>query len=295
MAASKRWTWTFFLDQGDWTPQYLPDKMDYLIYEEEICPDTGRHHLQGYIRLKKKTRMATVKKMLHNTCHLEIARGTEAENIIYCSKDRDKSTNWSELGEPDPDAGKAGRRTDLECVIADVESGMHEPIFICTDDILQTRCPMERAIQETPEPVCPLPLRTRKTHRIIQGVSSSPKRSKSYSTLRGYGSWKITQGENTIPQRLHRPPRSGSLWKLLRRRLHHLRGMESQRLAFTEDEHATRCVELSTRLQVPEQDGYVEQSDNPYELCASGVVSINDDGGETSDTAEEADEYSIGN
>lgn len=103
--------------------------MSYMIYEQETCPVTGKIHLQGYMRLKKKTRFNTVKKMLHDSCHLEAAKGTEESNITYCSKERDKSLNWKEWGVPQPDAGRQGARHDLDPVIDDINKGLHSLFF----------------------------------------------------------------------------------------------------------------------------------------------------------------------
>lgn len=51
--------------------------------------------------------------------HCSVARGNEQENRTYCTKDGD----FEEYGHYDPEAGKKGRRTDLEEIAARVAAG----------------------------------------------------------------------------------------------------------------------------------------------------------------------------
>ncbi|AXH73491.1 MAG: putative viral replication protein [Circoviridae sp.] len=55
------------------------------LYGKEICPTTGRTHLQGFLHLKKAMRITELK--LIGKPHLEACKGSEAQNIKYCSKD----------------------------------------------------------------------------------------------------------------------------------------------------------------------------------------------------------------
>ena len=72
--------------------QDMPYK--YLIYGREVG-DEGTPHLQGYVQLKKITRLTGMKK-LHPTAHWEVAKGTEEQNRTYCSKEGD----FQEFGTP---------------------------------------------------------------------------------------------------------------------------------------------------------------------------------------------------
>jgi len=56
------------------------------LYGEEICPSTGKLHLQGFFHLKKAMRITEIK--LINNPHLESCKGSEEQNEIYCSKDK---------------------------------------------------------------------------------------------------------------------------------------------------------------------------------------------------------------
>lgn len=54
----------------------------------EICPSTGKQHLQGYIKLTKMMRFDTLKKYpFFCNGHFEKPRGTMQHNFDYCSKE----------------------------------------------------------------------------------------------------------------------------------------------------------------------------------------------------------------
>lgn len=78
----------------------------YIIYGREVCPTTGRRHLQGYLNLVKPTKFNTVKAYVGESAHLEVAGGSDADSRRYCSKDGD----FVELGNP----VTQGQRSDLE-------------------------------------------------------------------------------------------------------------------------------------------------------------------------------------
>lgn len=57
----------------------------FLIYGKEHCPTTGTPHLQGFVVFAAPKKLAAVKK-IHPTAHWEVAKGTTAQNVTYCSK-----------------------------------------------------------------------------------------------------------------------------------------------------------------------------------------------------------------
>lgn len=71
----------------------LPEPNDatasYWIWGEEICPDTGRLHYQGFIILDRRSRFAAAKRAIGGgiDVHLESRQGTRAEARAYCIKD----------------------------------------------------------------------------------------------------------------------------------------------------------------------------------------------------------------
>lgn len=61
---------------------------DYFIVGKETG-DQGTPHLQGYCAFKKRYRFTGAKKAISPRCHIEVSRGTPADNRIYCSKEGD--------------------------------------------------------------------------------------------------------------------------------------------------------------------------------------------------------------
>lgn len=74
----------------------------------EETGDTGTPHLQGYLEFGKRVTITALQKRLKKLgikMHLEVAKGTRAQNEEYCCKEG----KWQEWGEP----MMAGKRTDL--------------------------------------------------------------------------------------------------------------------------------------------------------------------------------------
>ena len=87
---AKRWCFTLNnYDNSEWlnVVDRVTDKVvKYAVIGEETG-NSGTVHLQGYIRFKTKQRMSSVKKHVGKRAHVEICRGTEEENKLYCVKD----------------------------------------------------------------------------------------------------------------------------------------------------------------------------------------------------------------
>lgn len=84
--------WTFTLNNP--TPDHevvlrdlVPDIASYVVFGRETG-DSGTPHLQGYLQLVKRKRLAGMKKLLQ-TAHWEPARSTLDANKKYCTKDGD--------------------------------------------------------------------------------------------------------------------------------------------------------------------------------------------------------------
>lgn len=57
----------------------------WVIFGEEVCPTTGRPHLQGYVKFAKRQRFTQVTKIIE-TAHWAVADKSDELNYIYCSK-----------------------------------------------------------------------------------------------------------------------------------------------------------------------------------------------------------------
>lgn len=94
IAASKRWCFTF----NNWEEKEYIETIDkfkaisanYIVGKE--TGESGTPHLQGYIELEKRFRPSELK--LSKKIHWEKCKGSPEENIKYCSKDGDFSTNF---------------------------------------------------------------------------------------------------------------------------------------------------------------------------------------------------------
>jgi len=67
---------------------------NYIVYGIE-AGESGTPHLQGYVQLKKKLRLAQVKTLISSRAHLEVQRGSVMQAVMYCKKD----SNFKEFGE----------------------------------------------------------------------------------------------------------------------------------------------------------------------------------------------------
>lgn len=88
----KRWAFTHY-GVDDKRPLFPLEKIEYLIEGEEVCPSTGRRHVQGYVHFKKEQRISSIRKIAPIS-KLFRARGTGKQNYLYCSKEE----NYKEYG-----------------------------------------------------------------------------------------------------------------------------------------------------------------------------------------------------
>lgn len=77
----------------------LNNDIRYIIYQKEQCPTTGNIHYQGFIQLSKQERISWLKNNISPTAHFEKCRGTELQNIEYCSKDNTRIEDPVILGQ----------------------------------------------------------------------------------------------------------------------------------------------------------------------------------------------------
>lgn len=86
---TKNYLWTLH----DYTEEHLTVLKEvectYIIWGHELCPESGRPHLQGYIVLNKEKTITAIKKFIGiNTVHYTVADGDSLHNYKYCTKTR---------------------------------------------------------------------------------------------------------------------------------------------------------------------------------------------------------------
>jgi len=79
MSAAKNWVFTInnYRDNDIEKLEKMFDHghFSYIVYGKEVG-EHGTPHIQGYVQLKKKMRMAQVKKFISSRAHLEVSRGS---------------------------------------------------------------------------------------------------------------------------------------------------------------------------------------------------------------------------
>lgn len=94
-----------------------------LCYQLEIAPSTGQKHLQCYFELKSPVVFDTMKKKFSPfQPHLEVAKGTAQENLVYCTKEETRAPGSHPVVEGDFSV-TAGTRTDLTAVKDSILAG----------------------------------------------------------------------------------------------------------------------------------------------------------------------------
>jgi len=61
-------------------------KVSYCCFQQEKGA-SETPHLQGYFSLYSKKRLSTLKKLVSDKAHFEVARGSPLQNLLYCSKE----------------------------------------------------------------------------------------------------------------------------------------------------------------------------------------------------------------
>lgn len=83
--------------EGDWIGcrDRLKDCCKYFVAGKEVCPETSRPHLQGYVYFTNQVSFRHVATtMFKGKAHVEVAKGDSLQNFAYCSK----GGNFEEFG-----------------------------------------------------------------------------------------------------------------------------------------------------------------------------------------------------
>lgn len=87
---SRHWCFTSFNTGQDGTLTIPGPRsgVDYFCFQQEVCPETQKHHLQGYVCFTKRHRRSGVKAIYSDLegAHWESTKGSPEEAIAYCSK-----------------------------------------------------------------------------------------------------------------------------------------------------------------------------------------------------------------
>lgn len=128
---ARNWTFTQQKDVDnnlvieDFTEE-VKSKIRYLVYQHEICPQTGKHHWQGFIQAFNPIRYSTINKLLPKLfgAHFEqkFKNSTPEQAANYCKKveSRMPDTLPFEFGT----ITSQGERTDLEAIQDKINNGV---------------------------------------------------------------------------------------------------------------------------------------------------------------------------
>lgn len=118
ISAAKKWVfvWYNFDSIGSKIPGFIKNVealCDMCQFQEEICPTTKKHHIQGFLIFKDKQRPVERFRHIDNTIHYETMRGSVETNIEYTHKDYTKAPGGFYYGYRLPRAVQKVEWTDL--------------------------------------------------------------------------------------------------------------------------------------------------------------------------------------
>lgn len=94
-SGAKCWVWT----ANSQVRPRLNEFIQYICSQQERAPETGRLHYQGYIEMKQRCTLNTMKKKFDKEAHLEIRRGSREQAINYTKKPESAiADTWLEEG-----------------------------------------------------------------------------------------------------------------------------------------------------------------------------------------------------
>lgn len=114
---------------------YSPDdRVKLLVWQIEVCPETGRRHVQGYVELPKSQKPTAVKKLFgDNAMHVEHARGTADQCIEYATKEESREPPDNEHPELQAvmygQRDGQGKRNDLTSFVAAIRDGASDRLL----------------------------------------------------------------------------------------------------------------------------------------------------------------------
>ena len=106
-------------------------EISYVVFQGE-AGENNTNHLQGYVQLEKKKRLAFLKNNISNRAHFEVARGTAEQNYTYCTKEETRTHGPYEFGE----ITAPGKRNDIIALKEAIEDNP----YISLNDLVKDHC-----------------------------------------------------------------------------------------------------------------------------------------------------------
>jgi len=96
--------WCFNSFEED-EPIWHPLVFEGMVFQREKCPETGRLHWQGFVKLKKKSTRFHLKELLGQKTHCDRCVGSYKQNWDYCTKMKTAVGKTYVFGDcPEPEA-----------------------------------------------------------------------------------------------------------------------------------------------------------------------------------------------
>lgn len=102
----------------------LGTDIDYIIFAKEVGSVDGTPHLQGFVTFPRKLRFSSVRVLLSQRAHIELAKNVPA-SIQYCRKAETAASDIFEFGEAP--VKKQGERVDINKFKEAVKGGLRKP------------------------------------------------------------------------------------------------------------------------------------------------------------------------
>jgi len=138
LAKFRQWCWTLFNYDEVIIEHLKKQKHQYICFQEEVCPSTGRKHLQGFSVLPAaKTLSAMCKNYFMKPYHPNLApryrESTDACAALYCLKNESRLPGGIRFSDGELGPGQ-GKRTDLNALKELIMTGQKTPAEIMEEN-----------------------------------------------------------------------------------------------------------------------------------------------------------------
>jgi hypothetical protein len=127
MTKSRFWLITFWHGSARFAEivEEHKERVRYACWQDEVCPESGREHVQAYIELRNPDRFTGIKRKFGDDSHVERRQGSREQARDYCRKaeTRKEGVEPFEFGEWKINPGK---RNDLEAIREKLDAGEDE-------------------------------------------------------------------------------------------------------------------------------------------------------------------------